>query len=91
LPGSGPGDRMITYEEFASVPLLVARVAESGPGGSTVDVGGRSVRVHGSWPSQSLVVVRLRAPDAADGEVVAFSVDGAVRPGDEVAPGAKVR
>ncbi len=91
LPGSGPGDRMITYEEFASVPLLVARVAESGPGGSTVDVGGRSVRVHGSWPSQSLVVVRLRAPDAADGEVVAFSADGAVRPGDVVAPGAKVR
>lgn len=92
LTGTGPADRTISYEEFASVPLLVGRVAgPAGPGSVTVDVGGRSVTVPGAWPVGTAGVVRL-SPERPDrGELLVFGPGLAARPAADVAPGAKVR
>jgi hypothetical protein len=90
--GSRAGERTITYEEFASVSLRVGRVL--GPhrsGGREIALGDRTAIVPGEWGIGEDVVVRLEAPDAPRGTVMAFDTGGAVRPLSEVPPGSKVR
>jgi len=92
LSGTGGSDRTITYEEFASVPLVVGRVTGAGAEGtSVVAIGGPSVTVAGTWPVGTTGVVRLSAPAADRGEFLAFGPGLAARPSAEVPPGAKVR
>ncbi len=95
-PGSlavgAPADApTVTHEQFSSVSLLVGRVTATSDGASTIDLGGTEVRVPGAWPVGSLEVVRRERPDAAEGTVLAFGAELAVRPSEEVFPGAKVR
>ncbi len=81
----------VSHEQFSSVSLLVGRITAASDGSATVDVGGREVRVPGAWPVGSLGVVRRDRADATEGTVLAFGPDLAVRPSEEVPPGAKVR
>ncbi len=93
LAGPAPAtDRTVSYEEFASVSLLVGAVSGRSDGRTTpVDVGGPAVRVAGDWPLGTVGVVRRDRSDAAEGEFVAFGPGRSVRPSEEVRPGAKVR
>jgi methionyl-tRNA synthetase len=90
--GTTEADREISYDEFSRTPLAVARVQGTELDGRTlVDVGGRAVSVPGVWPTGVSVVVRLSAPDAATGEVLAFGPGLPVRPSEELPSGTKVR
>ncbi len=90
--GSGPADRTITHEEFSSVPVRVGQVKGTADGdGSTVDIGGRTVRVDGQWSVGSSVVVRLERADGDRGSVLAFGPQFPVRPSEPVGPGASIR
>ena len=92
IDGSGPGDRQIAYEEFASVALAVGRAGTGVKDGRTaVDVGGREVRVAGEWPAGTIGIVRRASETADEGEFLSFGPGLAVRPSEEVAVGAKVR
>jgi methionyl-tRNA synthetase len=92
VAGRGPADREISYEEFASMPLVVGRVAgPSASGGSYVDLGGRTVTVAGDWVSGVVGVVRLPRADAEDGELLSFGPGQPAVPSETVPVGAKVR
>jgi methionyl-tRNA synthetase len=90
--GTTEADRTISYEEFSSTPLLVGRAGSAGSAGTTrFEVGGREVEVPGEWPPGTWGVVRLRSSDAVSGELIDFGPGLAVRPSEDVTPGAKVR
>ncbi len=92
VAGTTEADRTISYEEFSATPLLVGRAIGAGASGNTrFDVGGREVEVPGAWPAGTVGVVRLATPEATSGDLIAFGPDLAVRPSEEVAPGARVR
>jgi len=92
VAGSSPADRTISYDEFASIPLVVAQVTGPAPqGGRIVDVGGRPVTVPGDWTTGTLVVVRLPMSGADVGELLAFGPGQPAVPSETVEPGAKVR
>jgi methionyl-tRNA synthetase len=92
LAGAGPGIREIAYEEFAATPLSVGRViGRTAGGGSSVDLGARTVDVPGAWSEGETVVVRLAAADALRGEVLGFDGSRPVRPEAPVPLGARVR
>jgi methionyl-tRNA synthetase len=92
VAGTTEADRTISYEEFSSTPLVVARAtAPAGSEHTRFDVGGREVDVPGLWPADTWGVVRLRALDAVEGELVAFGPGLAVRPSEAVAAGTRVR
>lgn len=92
LEGRSPADRTISYEEFASVPLEVGRIAGPAPGGGrTVELGGRTVTVAGDWPVGTLGVARLSGPEGNAAEWLSFGPGRPVAPSEPVLPGAKVR
>ena len=92
LEGTGPGDRTISYEEFAAVPLCTGRVVGPGSDGfSRVDIGGRIVTVSGRWPTEARVVVRLDGPEASSGTLLSFGAGRAAGVPLEAPIGAKVR
>jgi len=84
--------RIVTIDEFASVPLQVGKVVGEAPdGASAVDVGGTTVTVPGRWPAGALGVVRRAGPEAPTGTFVTFGPGRAARPSEEVRAGARVR
>jgi methionyl-tRNA synthetase len=90
--GRGPGDRTISYDEFAATPLRVGRVLGPGPhGGRLVDLGDRTVTVPGDWEEGSFGVVRLSGSGDGVIEWLAFGPRLAAVPSSSVPPGAKVR
>ncbi len=90
--GRSAGDRIISYDEFAAIPLLVGRIGGPAPGGGRlVDVGGRTVRVPGDWKEGTIGVVRLMGAGAEEGEWISFGPDLPLTPSEAVAPGTKVR
>ena len=92
LEGTAAGDRTITYDEFASVPLRVGRVRGPAAEGRTeVEVGGRAVTVPGHWGSGTSVVVRLDSEDGTTGQVLGFGPGRPMVVAPGVPPGAKVR
>jgi methionyl-tRNA synthetase len=92
VAGTTETDRTISYEEFSSTPLLVGRALAPGAAGTTrFDLGEREVDVAGDWSPGTWGVVRLPAADGPSGELIAFGPGLAVRPSEEVAPGARVR
>ena len=92
VEGTTEADRTISYEEFASTPLVVGRAEGRGSGGTTrFEVGGRTVEVPGEWPPGTFAVVRRRTADAPTGSLLAFGPGLAVRPSEEVPAGARVR
>ncbi|HKV90333.1 MAG TPA: methionine--tRNA ligase, partial [Thermoplasmata archaeon] len=64
LDGVPPDTAMISYADFERTPLLVGRVDASGPSGSSVALGDRTVRVPGAWPVGASLVVRVESPSA---------------------------
>ncbi len=92
VEGRGPADRPVTHEEFSARVLSIGRAGEAAAHGATVvDVGGRQVRVRGSWPSGTVGVVCRASDDADEGEFLAFGPGRAIRPSDDVPLGARVR
>ena len=92
VAGRGPADRTISYDEFASTPLLVGRVTGPAPGGGRyVDLGSRTVTVAGDWNEGMLGVVRLTGGPDGPAEWIAFGPGQAAVPSENVPPGAKVR
>ena len=92
LAGSSGADRTISYDEFASVPLLVGRATgPAGSGRTAFEVGGRTVSVEGAWPAGLVAVVRLAESGASDGSLLSFGPGRAVGPIADVPTGAKVR
>jgi methionyl-tRNA synthetase len=92
LDGTGPKDRTISYDEFATVPLRVGRVVGQGtPGSSRVSLGEREVTVPGDWAAGTVAVVRLRSADAPEGELLRFGPGQAAEVTEEVPLGARVR
>jgi methionyl-tRNA synthetase len=92
LNGRGPSDREISYEEFASTPLVVGQVTGPAPaGGSRVDLGGRTVTVPGDWATGVFGVVRLPGANAEEGEFLSFGPGQLAVPSETVRVGAKVR
>ncbi len=90
--GSSATDRVVAHEEFSAVPLTVGKVVgPAEPGGTSVDVGGRTVRVEGAWPVGTLAVVRLDGESSEKGALLAFGPGKAVRPSEPIAPGARIR
>ncbi|MHB1434978.1 MAG: methionine--tRNA ligase [Thermoplasmata archaeon] len=90
--GSRPDDRIISYDEFAATPFRVGEVVgPEGSGSSRVSLGKRPIRVVGNWPVSARVVVRLRAPEASEGEVLTMSGSTLVEVAPEVPLGATVR
>ncbi len=87
-----PGVREIAYDEFATTPLRVGRVARHTPEGeSEVDFGDRTVHVPERWEIDRPVVVRLPSPEADTGTVVSFGPGRPVRPAVDVPVGTRVR
>lgn len=92
VAGVTEADRTISYEEFASTPLLVGSAIGPGRGGATrFEIGGREVDVPGEWGPGTTGVVRLRTPEATEGELLAFGPGLPVGVAGEVATGARVR
>ncbi len=92
VTGAAAADRTISYEEFASIPLVIGRATGPAPDGATAaDVGGRSVVVPGTWAIGTWGVVRLAGPGSDRGEFLSFGPDRPVGPASEVVAGAKVR
>jgi methionyl-tRNA synthetase len=92
LWGRGPTDREISFEEFASMPLLVGRVTEAAAsGGQRVDVGERTVTVPGDWATGTVGIVRLPRVGADDGDLLSFGPGLPAAPSETVPIGARVR
>lgn len=92
LPGRGPEDRTITYDEFASYRIQVGTTGATVPGGRTVvSLGPVAVEVEGEWPAGLPAVVVLRPPESTRGTLLAFGPGRLVQPGETVPPGAPVR
>jgi methionyl-tRNA synthetase len=92
LAGRSGADRTISYDEFATVPLLIGRVVGPAPaGGRLVEVGGRTVTVTGDWEPGALGVVRLGDSGDGSAEWLAFGPHRPAAPSEPVPPGAKVR
>ena len=92
LVGRGPTDREITYEEFASMPLLVGRITgPSASGGRSVDLGEKTVTVPGDWATGIVGVVRLPMAGAPEGEFLSFGPGQPAVLSETVPIGAKVR
>ena len=92
VPGRGPDDRTISYEEFASFRIAVGTIGAPAPDGrTTVAVGPIAVEVDGSWPPGEVGVVVSRPPDSPRGALISFGPNGLVRPLEPVPPGATVR
>ncbi len=92
VEGAGPGDRVVSYEEFASVALAVGRATVGGTEGRTpVSLGTREVSVRGDWPEGTVGVVRRPSDASLEGEFLSFGPGKAVRPSEEVPVGSKVR
>jgi methionyl-tRNA synthetase len=90
--GAAATDRVISYDEFAKIPLRVGRVEGPAPsGGTTLDLGGSKLTVPGSWSVGQKVVVRLASDSGESGEVLAFGPGRPVTVAGEVPPGARVR
>ncbi len=92
IDGAAPDAPIITIEELAKTPLVVGRVEGPEPGAmSRVDIGGRRVAVEGTWPTGSMVIVRLAAPGSDRGMVLHFRPGGPIRPTAELPAGSGVR
>ncbi len=92
IDGTTADAPVITIEELAKTPLIVGRVEGSeNETTSRIDIGGRRIEVAGTWPRGSMVIVRLAAPGADRGTVLAFRPGGPIRPSAELPPGAGVR
>ncbi|MCI4331545.1 MAG: methionine--tRNA ligase [Thermoplasmata archaeon] len=92
IAGPPPPHRTIRYEEFERSPMVVGRVTPGSEGEPiAVDVGGRSLKVTGSYPPGTSVVVRLSAAGAETGEIVAFDGGGLLAPDPALPPGTRVR
>ena len=90
--GSDPNARVVAYEEFASVSLVVGRTSGPTRDGSTpADVGGTPVRVVGEWPLGTVGVVRRDRPESTVGVFLSFGPQRAARPSEETPAGSKVR
>jgi len=91
LAGAPVGSPSVSYADFERTPILIGRVATSEGGGSVVDVGDRSVRVSGEWPTGLSVAVRLTVTEPPQGEVLAAGRDSPVRTVANLPPGTRVR
>jgi methionyl-tRNA synthetase len=92
LAGAGSHPGTIDYAEFERTPIVVGVVRPAGGAEPrTIDVGGRAVRVAGEWPEGSTVVVRLDAPDAAQGRLLATPTGEPAAPERILPPGTRVR
>jgi methionyl-tRNA synthetase len=91
LAGAPVGSPVVSYAGFERTPMLVGRVGPSDEGHSEVDVGGRTVRVAGAWPSGSQVVVRITVTEPAEGEVLAAGPTAPVRAASGLPSGTRVR
>jgi methionyl-tRNA synthetase len=92
VEGTSEADRTISYEEFASTPVVFGRAVGPGGAGTTrFEIGGREAEVSGTWAEGTSGVVRLRGVGATTGEVLAFGPGLAVGVSGEVPVGARVR
>ncbi len=92
VDGAGPDDRVVSYDEFASVALAVGRATATGTDGRTrVTLGAREITVRGDWPEGTVGVVRRPSDASLEGEFLSFGPGRAVRPSDEVPVGSRVR
>jgi methionyl-tRNA synthetase len=92
IEGGTDGDRSISHDEFSTVSLTVGRSTGAPEHGRTpFDVGGQTVLVRGSWPPDTVGIVRRAAADASEGELLTFGSNAPIRPSEPTPVGAKVR